>query len=85
VAHAELMALRFNEAGIDARAIVGTTLDRERDAALTALDDGELRIIFSVDLFNEGVDLPDVDTLLFLRPTESATLAASARATPRSA
>jgi superfamily II DNA or RNA helicase len=74
IAHAEFMAARFNEAGIDARAIVGTTPGPNRDAALSALDTGELRIIFSVDLFNEGVDLPDVDTILFLRPTESATL-----------
>ena len=35
---------------------------------------GELRAIFTVDLFNEGVDIPEVDTVLLLRPTESATV-----------
>src|SRR5690606_19407623 len=46
----------------------------ERKQALQALAKGELRVVFSVDLFNEGVDIPSVDTLLLLRPTDSPTV-----------
>jgi superfamily II DNA or RNA helicase len=74
VAHAEFMAERFNHAGIASAAVSAQTASRERDEALRALRDGRLRCLFSVDLFNEGVDLPDVDTVIFLRPTESATV-----------
>jgi superfamily II DNA or RNA helicase/HKD family nuclease len=74
VRHAEFMAERFRRAGIEALAVSGETPWEERRAALLRLQHGDLRVLFSVDLFNEGVDLPDVDTLLFLRPTESATL-----------
>jgi superfamily II DNA or RNA helicase len=72
VAHAEFMARRFTEAGLPSIAVsAGTDLD-ERSDALKKLRAGDIRALFSVDLFNEGVDLPEVDTLLFLRPTESA-------------
>jgi superfamily II DNA or RNA helicase len=74
IAHAEFMARQFNKAGITSAAVSGETGARERDECLRALRDGELRCLFSVDLFNEGIDLPDVDTVLFLRPTESATI-----------
>jgi superfamily II DNA or RNA helicase/HKD family nuclease len=74
IAHAEFMARRFNDAGIASAAVSGETGTRERDDRLRALRDGSIRCLFSVDLFNEGVDLPDVETVLFLRPTESATV-----------
>ncbi|MHA6793612.1 DUF3427 domain-containing protein [Pseudonocardia bannensis] len=74
VAHAEYMARVFTEAGIPSRALSGATPQHERSAAATALRTGEVRCLFTVDLFNEGVDLPDVDTLLLLRPTSSATV-----------
>ncbi len=74
IVHAEFMAERFREAGIAAAAVLGTTDDEERKARLAELRSGKLRVLFCVDLFNEGVDLPEVDTILFLRPTESATL-----------
>ncbi|MBL8896853.1 MAG: DEAD/DEAH box helicase family protein, partial [Planctomycetes bacterium] len=74
VAHAQHMAAFFAKQGLRARAISGQTPDAERRAALEELARGELRVLFSVDLFNEGLDAPDVDTLLFLRPTESPTL-----------
>ncbi len=74
VAHAEFMARKFNAAGIASAAVSGETPERARDEHLRALKSGALRCLFSVDLFNEGVDLPDVDTVLFLRPTESATI-----------
>ncbi len=74
IAHAEFMAEHFNRAGLSAEAVSSNTNDKDRAAALARLRDGSLRVLFSVNLFNEGVDVPDVDTVLFLRPTESATL-----------
>jgi superfamily II DNA or RNA helicase/HKD family nuclease len=72
--HATYMAGAFNEAGISARAVTGNSTPDERAAALIALRDGTVNILFTVDLFNEGLDIPNVDTILFLRPTESATV-----------
>lgn len=74
IAHAEFMAARFTERGVPARAVSAKTGKRERAEALAALRDGDVNVLFSVDLFNEGVDLPDVDTVIFLRPTDSATV-----------
>ena len=74
VAHANFMADRFNKAGIPARAVSANTSSSDRTSALTELSKGEINVLFAVDLFNEGVDLPDVDTLLLLRPTSSATI-----------
>ncbi|MEV0131157.1 DUF3427 domain-containing protein [Dactylosporangium sp. NPDC050688] len=74
IAHARYMAERFTKLGVAATAVVGTTPDAERRAALNGLENGTIQVVFSVDLFNEGVDMPTVDTLLMLRPTQSATL-----------
>ena len=74
VAHARFMSDEFNRRGIAAVAVWGETPDDERDRALRDLRDGKVAIVFTVDLFNEGVDVPSVDTILMLRPTESATL-----------
>lgn len=74
VAHAQYMARVFTEAGIPARALSGETPTHERKAALDALRSGAIKVLFAADLLNEGVDLPGVDTVLFLRPTESATV-----------
>jgi len=74
VEHARFMAKHFNEAGVSSVAVWGTSSDDERRDALRQLADGTIRVVFSVDLFNEGVDVPNVDTILMLRPTESATL-----------
>lgn len=74
VDHADWMAARFNSHGIPASSVTGKTAENERRAALQGLAAGTVKILFTVDLFNEGVDLPDVDTILFLRPTESATV-----------
>lgn len=74
VGHAKFMARRFQEAGYPACAVLGETSDDERRKAVRDLREGRLQAIFTVDVFNEGVDLPEVDTLLFLRPTESATV-----------
>jgi superfamily II DNA or RNA helicase/HKD family nuclease len=70
VKHAEFMSEQFNRAGIPAGAVYsGSHLGRVE--ALERLDDGRLAALFSVDLFNEGVDLPSIDTVMMLRPTES--------------
>lgn len=72
--HARFMARHFNHHGIRSVAIWGDSPRTEREAALRDLSAGEVTVVFSVDLFNEGVDVPDVDTLLMLRPTESPVL-----------
>jgi len=70
VRHAEFMAGHFIRAGVSAAAVFsGSPLSRAE--ALVQLQDKRLSIIFSVDLFNEGVDLPDIDTIMMLRPTDS--------------
>ena len=74
VGHAHFMAQRFTELGLPALALSATSRPDERRAGLRDLSEGELRAVFTVDLFNEGVDIPSVDTLLLLRPTDSPTL-----------
>jgi superfamily II DNA or RNA helicase len=74
VDHARFMARIFNERGVPSAAVWGDSKEDERRGALESLRDGKINVLFSVDLFNEGIDLPKVDTLLFLRPTDSPTL-----------
>nr|WP_300083850.1 DUF3427 domain-containing protein [Propioniciclava sp.] len=74
VDHAHFMADRFSAAGIPAIAISGQTASAERAQALVDLRAGTVNVVFAADLLNEGVDIPVVDTVLFLRPTESPTL-----------
>jgi superfamily II DNA or RNA helicase/HKD family nuclease len=74
VAHAEWMARRFTELGIPSRAVSGETPQAERVDAVLALRERRINAIFSRDVFNEGIDIPEVDTVMFLRPTESATV-----------
>jgi hypothetical protein len=74
VAHAHFMTDYLNRAGIPAICVVGTTSDDERRRAPQRLLNGELCALVTVDLYNEGVDLPMVDTLLLLRPTQSPVL-----------
>jgi hypothetical protein len=64
----------FREAGVAAKAIWSDTPSDERAKALRDLADRRINVVFSVDLFNEGVDVPAVDTILMLRPTDSPTL-----------
>ncbi|PIM73993.1 helicase [Streptomyces sp. JV178] len=72
--HAHFMADFFRQAGFQAVALDSDSSTADRAQALADLRDGKLQVIFSVDLFNEGLDIPDVDTLLLLRPTSSATV-----------
>ncbi|OWU65951.1 MAG: helicase [Armatimonadetes bacterium Cent15-Ar3] len=74
VEHARFMSRVFNEHGIKSIAIWSQTPRDEREQALRDLASKNVNIVFSIDLFNEGVDVPTVDTLLMLRPTDSATL-----------
>jgi superfamily II DNA or RNA helicase/HKD family nuclease len=74
VAHAEYMTRVFNDAGIPARTVTGNTPSNDRAEALRDLRSASVNILFTVDVFNEGLDIPDVDTVLFLRPTESSTI-----------
>lgn len=73
-AHAEEMAKEFCERGIPSVAVYSNangTYSEERGKAIEKLKSGEIRVIFSVDMFNEGVDITSVDMVMFLRPTES--------------
>ncbi|MCV0440432.1 MAG: DUF3427 domain-containing protein [Hydrogenophaga sp.] len=74
VAHAEFMTDWLNRAGLPAVCVVGTTAPEERRRAPQRLLSGELCALVTVDLYNEGIDLPMVDTLLLLRPTQSPVL-----------
>lgn len=74
VAHAEFMTGWLNRAGLPAACVVGTTAPEERRRAPQRLLSGELCALVTVDLYNEGIDLPMVDTLLLLRPTQSPVL-----------
>lgn len=69
--HADFMANYFREAGLRAVAVHAGDSTAPRAHSLERLEAGELDVIFAVDMFNEGVDLPNVDTVLMLRPTES--------------
>lgn len=74
IEHAQFMAKHFTKHGLPSVAVWGDSSPADRAAALKDLAAGTVRVVFSVDLFNEGVDVPTVDTLLMLRPTESPTL-----------
>ena len=74
IEHAEYMANKFNLAGIPSRAVTSAVSSDERRQILSEFRAGSVKAIFAVDIFNEGVDIPDVNTLLMLRPTESATV-----------
>lgn len=74
VAHARFMADRFNGFGIASIALTGDDHPEQRRVAIEALRNRKVNVLFTVDLFNEGVDIPEIDTVLFLRPTESATV-----------
>ncbi|WP_424237594.1 DEAD/DEAH box helicase family protein [Bhargavaea ginsengi] len=74
VRQATFMNDYFRRQGIRSMVLHGQTPAEERRKATDRLELGELEAIFTVDLFNEGVDIPKVDTLLFIRPTESLTV-----------
>ena len=69
--HADFMADFFVGEGVRAVAVHSGTNSAPRATSLERLRDGEIEVIFAVDMFNEGVDVPSIDTVLMLRPTES--------------
>ena len=74
VDHAQFMSRYFNDHGIPSIFLTGKSSDEERKSAKDRLVSGNIRFIFVVDIYNEGVDIPEVNTVLFLRPTESLTI-----------
>jgi len=74
VQHAHYMSKVFNDAGMPSIAVDGGTDEAARTRALEQLRNREINCIFAVDIFNEGLDIPEVDTILMLRPTQSATI-----------
>lgn len=74
VEHANFMARYFTEHGVPAVALSAESPNEQRQQVQQDLAHRRIRFIFSVDLYNEGVDIPSVDTVLFLRPTESLTI-----------
>ena len=69
--HADFMARYFVEHGVSAKAVHAGPTSAPRAESLEALQDGTLSVLCAVDIFNEGVDVPALDTVMMLRPTES--------------
>ena len=74
VEHAKFMSEHFNANNIPSIFLAGSSSHEDRHTAKQRLVSGELQFIFVVDIYNEGVDIPEVNTILFLRPTESLTI-----------
>ncbi|RID83487.1 DNA helicase [Peribacillus asahii] len=74
IRQADFLSNYFNRKGYKTVSLHTKQIGVGRKAAIDQLEKGELDVIFTVDLFNEGVDIPAVDTLLFVRPTESLTV-----------
>jgi superfamily II DNA or RNA helicase len=72
--HADFMAEQLSLYGFNAKSLTSDTPTDERKQLAKDLRDGTLHYLCVVDIFNEGVDIPEVDTVLFLRPTESLTI-----------
>lgn len=72
--HAVFMAEHFNKCNIPSICLTSDSSDEERNIAKKRLVNGEIKFIFVVDIYNEGVDIPEINTVLFLRPTESLTI-----------
>ncbi|MDD3622315.1 MAG: DUF3427 domain-containing protein [Methanofollis sp.] len=74
IEHAEFMAALFTEAGIPSECLHNKISREERFSIQKKLVSRQIHFIFVVDLYNEGIDIPEVNTILFLRPTESLTV-----------
>lgn len=74
VKHCEIMNEYFRKQGIKSEIIIGETPISKRQEIIEKFKQRSVEIIFTVDIFNEGVDIPCIDTLLFLRPTSSYTI-----------
>lgn len=71
VEEAEILAEKLNEKGIKSIALTGEDGDNARESAIEKLEKGEVEYLITVDIFNEGVDIPCVNQVILLRPTES--------------
>jgi superfamily II DNA or RNA helicase len=65
---------RFNKLGISSMAVLGESSPEDTNSAKRKLVNGKVKFLFTVDPYNEGVDIPEVNTVLFLRQTESLTV-----------
>jgi superfamily II DNA or RNA helicase/HKD family nuclease len=74
IRQADFLAVYFQDRGVSAVSLHSGTVGMTREEAIIRLTRRDIEVIFTVDLFNEGVDIPSVDTLLFVRPTESLTV-----------
>lgn len=74
VKHARYMTRKFKEANLVAEELLGETHKTIRDERVRAFRDGKITFLFTVDVFSEGVDIPEINLVLFLRPTESLTV-----------
>ena len=72
--HAKFMNAKFTLAGLKTDVLTSDDNNQHRRIVKQRLQSGAINYLFVVDLFNEGVDIPEIDTVLFLRPTESATV-----------
>ncbi|MFI3211432.1 MAG: DEAD/DEAH box helicase family protein [Peptostreptococcaceae bacterium] len=77
--HAEFMAEKFNSMGVKSCYVCSgndnkNEFKEERADAIRKIKNGEMKVIFSVDMFNEGVDISSIDMVMFLRPTQSPTV-----------
>ena len=74
VEHTKYMADYFDRHNIPSMCLTGESSEEERNTAKKRIVNGEVRFIFVVDIYNEGIDIPEINTVLFLRPTESLTV-----------
>ncbi len=72
--HGKAICERYNEAGVSAEFLDGETHDRERKAVLERFKNGQTKVLVNVDLFGEGFDLPAIEVVSLLRPTQSLSL-----------
>lgn len=74
VKHAKYMKRKFKEYGVESEVVLGETSKKDRTNIIENFKKGQNKLIFVVDIFNEGIDIPDIETVMFLRPTTSYTI-----------
>lgn len=71
ISHADFVRAWLRARGVRVAAVYSADGSDDRERALVQLDRGELDAVCAVDVFNEGVDVPSIDRIVMLRPTES--------------
>ncbi len=74
IGHARFMHGFFVREGVESRWITSDSGSDDREGSVRELEEGKVKVIFTADMFNEGIDIPSVDMVMFLRPTESGTV-----------